>query len=149
MSTIQAVENFDFVATPAEVWRVVSDLRVLGGCIPGCEGVTLLPNGAAEVQVKVKVGYIAKTFRMRVHTTEAAPLRALTFLGHSEDGDLTGELKLEPTKGKTRVVCRLSLRPISTLGRTATGLMGKKFIRLQAQQFAKCLAQTIRTSGTR
>jgi carbon monoxide dehydrogenase subunit G len=148
MSAVQALENFEFVATPTEVWRVVSDLRVIGGCIPGCEGVTLLPNGEAEVHVKIKVGYIGKTFRMRVRTTEAAPLRALTFLGHGEDGELTGELRLEPTKGKTRVACRLSLRPTSTLGRTATALMGKAFMRHQAQQFAKCLAQVIRATGT-
>lgn len=115
-----------------------------GTCIPGCEEVRVTGALEGELRVKLKVGYIAKTFRMKTKVTAASAPTYLTFAGKSEDAEISGRLDFKaPSNQMTEVTYHITIRPLSALARTATTMIGNELVEKQANEFAECIKKQL------
>jgi carbon monoxide dehydrogenase subunit G len=117
-----------------------SDLANVGMCIPGCESVTPIDDTSATFKIKLKVGYLSKTFELRAKVSEKAAPSHIAFTAEGTDAEITGDLQIsEIAPEKTGVNYTIEIRPISITGRTAVTMMGRDLVKQQAKEFASCV----------
>ena len=140
-SSVEAAEQFEVKADLATCWTFLSDLSNIGSCIPGCEGVTKLDDMTAEFRVKLKVGYLSKTFEMKGRLKEVRAPSHLNFTADGPDAEISGNLDLDRAGpgSHTNVNYRIQIKAISVLGKTAVTMMGKDLVKKQASEFSLCV----------
>ena len=94
-----------------EVWEFLSDMVLVGSCLPGCEKVQVLDGADSEWTIKVKLGPISKTILARAHTTEFQPPNRAAFVAESPELHLEGSLDLRPISSEqTEVTYRSTVK---------------------------------------
>ncbi len=139
---MEASEQFEINASMEKCWNFFSVLSNIGSCIPGCESVTPTDNASAHFKVKVKVGYLAKTFQMKAKLKDVLVPTHIGFSADGPDAEISGDLDISATAGiedRTSVKYRIEIRPISVIGKTAITMMGKDLVKQQASEFSLCV----------
>ena len=141
MPTVEASEQFEINASLDKCWNFFSELSNIGSCIPGCESVIRIDDTTAELRVKLKVGYLAKTFQMKARFKEVLPPGHIAFVGNAPDAEVSGDLDINHTEigSRTAVKYSIEIRPISVVGRTAVSMMGKDLVKKQVSEFVLCV----------
>ena len=140
MPSISASEEFQIDVPRDRCWTFFSDLANVGKCIPGCEAVTPIDDTSATFKIKLKVGYLSKTFELRAKVSERVPPSRIAFTAEGADAEITGDLQIsEIASYKTAAKYTIEIRPVSITGRTAVTMMGKDLVKQQASEFASCV----------
>ena len=140
MPSIRASEEFLIEVPRESSWAFFSDLANVGRCIPGCESVTPIDDQSATFKIKLKVGYLSKTFELRARVSEKTAPSHIAFNADGADAEITGDLQIsEVGLDKTSVKYTIEIRPISITGRTAVTMMGKDLVNQQEKEFALCV----------
>ncbi len=146
-SIVETKENFDVRAGQMRSWDFFSNISSLAACIPGCESIVVLDDRSARLRVRLKVGYISKSFELKTTLNEMRPPFYLSFTGESPDATITGTLELESekTEGEScHVSYTLQIRALSVTGKTAIAMIGKDLVRRQATEFANCVSSKLK-----
>ena len=119
----------DVPAAPEEVWAILLDPQRLAHVIPGCRAVRSTAADRFEAGLDVGVGPVRGRFEAEMRLSELDPPRSATLSG-SMIGPLgtshgSGRMRLEPTRGGTRVSydyeARLSGKVAAVGGRMLDG----------------------------
>lgn len=138
---MEAAEQFEVNADQVKCWTFFSDLSNIGSCIPGCESITKIDDMTAMFRVKLKVGYLSKTFEMKAKLNEVRAPSNVVFTADGPDAEISGDLDIasaEPDK-RTSVKYKIQIRATSVMGKTAVTMMGKDLVKRQASEFALCV----------
>ncbi len=147
-SIVEASEEFEIKASHESCWNFFESLARIGSCIPGCESVTPIDDQTASFRVKLKVGYISRTFELKARFKEIQPRTHLSFVAEGSDAEILGGLDILPTSSVSTVVkYRLEIKAISVIGKTAIGMVGRDLVRNQATQFAACVKSKLEVSA--
>ena len=147
MPSIRASEEFQINVSRDKSWTFFSDLANVGKCIPGCEIVTPINDSSATFKIKLKVGYLSKTFELRAKVSEKVAPSHIAFNAEGADAEITGDLKIsEVAEDKTGVNYTIEIRPVSITGRTAVTMMGKDLVKEQAREFASCVKSKLESA---
>ena len=138
-SRVESEEEFTVGADKDEVMNFFLNLKNIGSCIPGCESVTILDNGTALFRVKLKVGYISRTFELKAKFKDTSSPERISFVGEGVDAEIAGDLGIIPRTDCTLIKYRIEIRPVSVVGKTALTMLGKDLVKQQASEFAKCV----------
>lgn len=138
---MEASEQFEVSASQTKCWTFFSDLSNIGSCIPGCESVTKIDDTTAQIRVKLKVGYLSKTFEMKAKLKEVQTPSHITFTAEGPDAEISGDLDIHSAEDNQHVAVKykIEIRPISLMGKTAVTMMGKDIVKKQANEFASCV----------
>ena len=127
--------SFDVNAPVDRVWSFLSDMRKVGGCVPGVEAVDVIDERRADWTLKVKIGPLSQTLKVETETSErVAPSRA-QFRGRSENMEMTGTIRLEPKGDRTEVTYTMAVQAKGPLARIMDNLMKARLSR-QTEEFA-------------
>jgi carbon monoxide dehydrogenase subunit G len=148
-STVDSASEFQVTADAKRCWDFLTSLQNIGACIPGCESVTPIDERTAIFRVKVSIGYISRTFELKVKFVEAVRDSHLSFSGGGSDAEIVGTVDMRPGNqpGVTSVRYRLQVRPVSTVGRAAVAMFGGDLVRDQAESFAHCVTAKLEAAG--
>ena len=140
-SIVEASEQFQINAPREKCWKFFESLTQIGFCIPGCESVTPIDDRTANFKVKLRVGYLSRTFELKVRLKEVRAPSHLSFVGEGSDAEILGIVDMFPLEGdnSVRVTYKLEIKAASVIGKTAIGMIGKDLVRKQATQFASCV----------
>jgi carbon monoxide dehydrogenase subunit G len=140
LPSISASEEFQIDVSRDRCRAFFSDLANVGKCIPGCEAVTPINDTSATFKIKLKVGYLSKTFELRAKVLESVAPSRIAFTAEGADAEITGDLQIsEIASDKSAVKYTIEIRPVSITGRTAVTMMGKDLVKQQASEFASCV----------
>jgi carbon monoxide dehydrogenase subunit G len=101
--------EFGVSTTPTETWEFLLDPDRLGACIPNAHDIEVIDEDNFTAEVGVKVSHISVTFGTNVEIVDRDPESYLKvhITGEAKDSDgrmeATGELRLEPMDGGTRI----------------------------------------------
>ena len=147
-STVEASEEFAVSAPLERVWAFFTDLSNVGSCIPGCEGVNVIDRDTASFKVRVKVGYISRSFEIKARFKEVVEPTHVTFFGEGSDAEISGNLDFAQTSGAVAIRYRIEIRPVSVMGKTSIAMIGKDLVKKQASEFASCVKSKLEQAGT-
>ncbi len=139
MPSVQASEEFEVNASQGKCWTFFSILSNVGNCIPGCESVQSIDESSAVFKVKLKVGYLSKTFELKAKIVEKIEGTRMKFTGEGQDAEVTGTVDLVSFSDKTKIRYNVEIKPISVTGKTAVTIIGKDLVKKQASEFASCV----------
>jgi carbon monoxide dehydrogenase subunit G len=123
-----------------------SDIVNVGNCIPGCESVSSIDQVSAIFKIKLKVGYLSKTFELKAKVIDRSEPTHIAFTAEGTDAEITGDLQiLQLSREKTDVKYVIEIRPISITGKTAVTMIGKDLVKQQASEFAACVKSKLET----
>src|SRR3989442_10731704 len=107
-------------AVRAPVDRVsafVSDMRKIGGCVPGVQSVEILDDTRARWNLRVKIGPLSQDIEVLTETLEEIPLKHGKFRGQAENMDITGTIDLTPDGTSTKVTYTMAVQAKGPLAR--------------------------------
>src|SRR5512136_2924129 len=94
---------FDVRVPVDRAWAFLSDMRKVGGCVPGVEAIEVLDETHAKWTLKVKIGPLSQKILVDTETLEqVAPSRA-RFRGVADNMEMLGTIELAPAGDATRV----------------------------------------------
>src|SRR5947209_12567606 len=107
----EGTATFEVRAPIERVWAFVSDMRMIGGCVPGVQSVEILDETRARWNLKVKIGPLSQDIEVLTETLEQVPLKHGKF---REDLDILGqgarsEEHTSELQSRQYLVCRLLL----------------------------------------
>jgi carbon monoxide dehydrogenase subunit G len=109
-SLFESDVKFTVNAPLAKVWEVLSDLERLGRCLPMVEEVRVIRPGVAEWTLKLTLGPIAKTIKLKSKVVRQDPPVHASFKAEGQDLSLTGQVNLQSLQsGGTEVHYRFGL----------------------------------------
>jgi len=146
LPTVQASEEFEVNAPPGKCWEFFSNLSNVGNCIPGCESVQPIDESSAIFKVKLKVGYLSKSFELKARMIEKIEGTRMKFNGEGQDAEVTGSVDLGSFLDKTKIRYNVEIRPISVMGKTAVTMLGKDLVKKQASEFAACVKSRLESA---
>ncbi len=144
-SSVQASEVISVRSQPSKCYEFFTDLSNIGSCIPGCEQVTPIDSTSAIFKVKVKLGYISRTFELKARLLDQRVGEHLSFAAEGSDAEIKGIVDLisegagRKDNESTIVKYNLEIKPISVTGKTAISMIGKDLVKRQASEFATCV----------
>lgn len=103
----------------------------------------------ATFKVKVKVGYLSKTFDMKARYREMNEPSRLTFSADGPDAEISGIITINAKQedpGVSLVKYRIEIRPISVTGKTAVAMIGKDLVKKQSGEFAECVKTRLKST---
>jgi uncharacterized protein len=127
--------SFDVNAPADRVWAFLSDMRKIGGCVPGVQSVEMLDDTHARWNLKVKIGPLSQTFVVLTETLEQVPLTRGRFRGTAENMDMEGTVELMPRGDGTRIRYTMNVQAKGPLARIMDNFM-KSRLKGQTEEFA-------------
>ena len=147
MATFESSKSFTISKPISACWSFISNVSNVGKCIPGCEEVKEESSTVANIKVKLKVGLLSKSIKLKVWISESTPPNRMKFEGTSDDAILKGDVTLQSQSDtSTTIIYKLSLRSLSTLASTALAMLGKGLGDQQAEQFISCVKKNLETT---
>jgi len=98
-----------------------------------------IDGSSAIFKVKLKVGYLSKTFELKARVIEKIEGTRMKFTGEGRDAEVTGSVDLSVYSNKTKIRYGVEIKPISVTGKTAVTMLGKDLVKKQASEFAACV----------
>ena len=139
-------DSFTVDAPIDRVWRMITDPRVVGPCIPGCREIEVTGPDTYRADIKVAVGPIKTTFSVAVEKTEERPPHFAASTTRGEEGgkastlNATSTLALsEAAGGGTAIAYASDVSVFGRLGKFGLGIMKKK-----ARDLGRDFAETFR-----
>jgi len=127
--------SFEVAAPIDRVWAFLSDMRRVGGCVPGVQSVEVLDANRARWNLKVKIGPLSREFVVLTETLEQVPLQHGRFRGESDNLDMIGTIDLAPLGDATKVTYTMAVQAKGPLARIMDNFMRSK-LKSQAEEFA-------------
>ena len=148
-------ESFRLEAPPARVWALLDDPARVAACVPGLEEVVAEDADHFTARLRVRVGPIQTTQRLRLAVTERVPPERLVLVGRGEDAGLASRVSLrsavtlrEAAGGvATDVACRVELQltgRLATLGEAVMRAKSGQMVRTFAERLAAAIGETAR-----
>lgn len=103
---------------------------------------------AATFKVKVKIGYLSKTFDMKARYREMNEPFRLTFSADGPDAEISGTIDIatkQDDPGASLIKYKIEIRPVSVTGKTAVAMIGKDLVKKQSSEFAECVKTRIKS----
>ena len=126
---MELTDQFAVKASPAEAWAFFWDLPRVARCIPGCESIESIGEGAYRSRMTQRVGPFRVSMDMEMRVDEAAEGRRVVVSGSGKDkmGNRLHINRLaleigEPSGGQTEVAYAMDFNlygRLATLGATA------------------------------
>ena len=76
--------------------------------------------------VVARIGFVKRTIKMRTTITQMDAPKHASFLGTSDEMDMTGSVDLTPMPGGTSVVCALDAHGKGPLGKIIDGVLAER-----------------------
>ena len=99
--------SYQFNATAAKVWGVLTDTKALARCIPGCEGLDPVGNDEYQAVMTVGIGPIRGRYNAKISMRDLVPNQSyrLVVQGTGTGGFVNGDavITLIEENGKTTV----------------------------------------------
>jgi len=127
--------SFEVAAPVDRVWALLSDMRRVGGCVPGVQSVEVLDANRARWNLKVKIGPLSQEFVVLTETLEQVPLQHGRFRGESDNMDMMGTIDLRPLGDATKVTYTMAVQAKGPLARIMDNFMRSK-LKSQTEEFA-------------
>src|SRR5438876_12381780 len=119
----EGTATFEVRAPIERVWAFVSDMRMIGGCVPGVQSVEILDETRARWNLKVKIGPLSQDIEVLTETLEQVPLEHGKFRGQAENMDVTGPIDVVPVGPSTKVTYTLTVQGKGRLARILHNVM--------------------------
>ena len=138
-----AKKVFEVEASIEKVWQFLRDMKQVGSCVPGCEGVCIVNEKDTDWKVKVSFGPFSKTIIMRAHTIFENPPNKGEWTATGNDLYTKGSVELRTlSKNKTEVTYWSSVSANGILARLAEPIIKLK-ISADATEFAECVKRKV------
>ena len=99
-------------------------------------------------KVRLKVGYLSKSFELKARLKDFKPPTHISFVGHGSDAEITGNLDIRSISDtSSEVSYSIEIRSISVTGKTAIAMIGNDLVKKQATQFAGCVKKKLEKSS--
>jgi len=134
-SVPEGTVSFEVAAPVDRVWAFLSDMRRVGGCVPGVQSVEVLDANRARWNLRVKIGPLSQEFVVLTETIEQIPLRHGRFRGESDHMDLIGTIDLAPLGNGTKVTYTMAVQAKGPLARIMDNFLQSK-LKSQTEEFA-------------
>jgi carbon monoxide dehydrogenase subunit G len=135
--------TFEVTSPPERVFGFSNDLPSLGSLIPDVTQVDVVDDTTAVWTLVVKIGFVKRTIKMRTTITQLDAPRHASFLGTSDEMDLTGSVDLTSLPaGGTSVACALDAHGKGSLGRIIDGVLAERLAK-EAAGLAENLQQLL------
>ncbi|MFP6776965.1 MAG: SRPBCC domain-containing protein [Alphaproteobacteria bacterium] len=136
-------ENFAVEAPLEHVWDCIRDPAFVAPCVPGCQDVEDIGDGAYRAAVKVGIGPIKTVFNLDIQVTEERPPDFARIDTRGQEGTNASRLKAKSElilsttdMGDTNVYYQSDVQVTGRLVKFGLGIMKKKAAALGAE-FAK------------
>jgi carbon monoxide dehydrogenase subunit G len=133
-------EEFAVEAPLAHVWECIRDAAFVAPCVPGCQEVEDLGDGAYRAAVKVGIGPIKTVFKLDIRIAEEQPpaFARIETQGQERTNASRLSAKSELTlaaadAGATRVHYKSDVQVTGRLAKYGLGIMKKKAAALGAE----------------
>ncbi|WP_309492977.1 CoxG family protein [Candidatus Hecatella orcuttiae] len=138
----EAEATFTIKAPLDRVWSFLVDPRRLGSCFPDVQEVRVLDEKTAEWVLKVKLGFIRKTIKMKSTVTDFVPQKRVTFQGVAEEAELSGTMNLESGPGEVKIHYKILMEGRGPLAPLMNDLIRRR-ISKQSQEFIEILQKKL------
>ena len=131
--------NF-IVKTPLQkVWDFVSDMKKVATCIPGLVDMQAIDDKSAYWTLKMKVGPISKTIKLKTETVEQRAPTYGSFKGEGENITFMGTIILKSvSENETEVDYKMNVNASGSLGEIINSVIRSK-IDQQTEDFSKAV----------
>lgn len=139
-------DRFEVKASQDDVWNFLMDTESLAHCLPGCEEVKDLGDGAYQAVAAVQIAFMKLKFNLNVRITEMNPPQQLVSEVDGKPVSLVGQLKMKARmdlstidEGVTQVHYHMDMSMAGKLGS-----LGQSAFRSKAVEMGSEFAQNIR-----
>ncbi|MBX6342231.1 MAG: SRPBCC family protein [Thermomicrobiaceae bacterium] len=142
---LETQETFTVDAPIDAVWRYASDMRNWGASMPGYQSSEILSDTDSRWTLRLALGPLGRTVRMRVHITEWREPSHVAFTFESENDPVGGQGSFDAEAlgpDRTRVTLKLIVRGRGMLAGVMDNL-AKPVLPLMARSFAESLSRGI------
>ncbi|HJN60254.1 MAG TPA: SRPBCC domain-containing protein [Alphaproteobacteria bacterium] len=133
-------KEFTVEAALGHVWDCIRDAAFVAPCVPGCQDVEELGDGAYRAAVKVGIGPIKKVFKLDIQVSEEAPPGFARIETRGQEGTNASRLTAKSDltlsaagEGATRVHYKSDVQIVGRLAKFGLGIMKKKAKALGAE----------------
>ena len=134
--------SYDFNTNAVRVWDVLTDPKVLAGCIPGCEGLDPVGDDEYQAVLNLGVGPIRGRYNAKVSMRDRAPHQSYRLIVQSTGatGFLNGEARITLVEkdGKTTVEVDGDSQAGGPVARVGQRLM-ESVARMMLDRFFTCM----------
>jgi hypothetical protein len=133
-------KEFTVEAALGHVWDCIRDAAFVAPCVPGCQDVEELGDGAYRAAVKVGIGPIKTVFKLDIQVSEEAPPGFARIETRGQEGTNASRLTAKSDltlsaagEGATRVHYKSDVQIVGRLAKFGLGIMKKKAKALGAE----------------
>jgi uncharacterized protein len=130
---VRIEDHFVVKASRDRVWAAITDPSIVGPCVPGCQGVTVISPTLYKAKIRVQLGVIRADFNVEVELTEQSPPEQMRSRTRGEEGSRASSISAENTlrlvelsASETDVAYSSEVSVVGRLGKFGLGVMKKK-----------------------
>ncbi len=127
--------TFDVRVPVERAWAFLSDMRKVGSCVPGVEGIEVLDERRAKWTLKVKIGPLSQRILVNTETLEQVPPSRARFRGVADNMEMMGTIELAPAGDATHITYTMAATAKGPLARIIDNMM-KSRLKEQSDEFA-------------
>ncbi|WP_237716993.1 CoxG family protein [Cupriavidus basilensis] len=124
-------------AAPAQVWALLLDPNVMGGCVPGMQSIEVVSDVEYISHIQVKIAFVSARFKIKTTIVEMRAPNYLRSEGTGEDAAVASSLKqsseiflAEQPDGKTELRMKINVDVLGRLGTFGLSVMKTKADRM-------------------
>ncbi|WP_416049119.1 CoxG family protein [Cupriavidus basilensis] len=124
-------------AAPAQVWALLLDPNVMGGCVPGMQSIEVVSDVEYISHIQVKIAFVSARFKIKTTIVEMRAPSYLRSEGTGEDASVASSLKQSSEifltgqpDGKTELRMKINVDVLGRLGTFGLGVMKTKADRM-------------------
>lgn len=146
---MEVEKTLTIAAPPAQVWALLLDPEVMGGCVPGMQSIEVLSPTEYRAVMAVKIAFVSAKFRLKTTILEQRAPSYLRCEGTGEDASVASSLKqqsemflAEQADGSTELRMKVKVDVLGRLGSFGLSVMKTKADRMW-DEFGQNLAKRI------
>ncbi|MCP3018023.1 CoxG family protein [Cupriavidus basilensis] len=124
-------------AAPAQVWALLLDPNVMGGCVPGMQSIEVVSDVEYISHIQVKIAFVSARFKIKTTIVEMRAPSYLRSEGTGEDASVASSLKQSSEifltgqpDGKTELRMKINVDVLGRLGTFGLSVMKTKADRM-------------------
>ena len=124
-------------AAPAQVWALLLDPNVMGGCVPGMQSIEVVSDVEYISHIQVKIAFVSARFKIKTTIVEMRAPNYLRSEGTGEDASVASSLKQSSEifltgqpDGKTELRMKINVDVLGRLGTFGLSVMKTKADRM-------------------
>jgi carbon monoxide dehydrogenase subunit G len=145
---VEIEKTLKLQAAPHQVWALLLDPQVMGGCVPGMKSIDVVSDVEYLAVMHVKIAFINAKFKLRTTIVEQRAPEYLRAEGTGEDASVASSLKqqseifLAPTaEGGTELRIKVKVDVLGRLGTFGLSVMKTKADRMWEEFGANLVAR--------